>query len=436
MRIRTVLLCLSAAAAAGAEPLSLHQAQELLFKNNLDVLTAGVNLQKAHDELDEARSAWWPSLDASASYGVQTEKSRLHLQLDKNQMFPGSPAVAIDRTIGASDQALLGLDLSYPLFTGFSRVYAERGRRRSVAAQEALFQAAKNRASLSLGLLYLQWELSFKQEGLRRALVNQLDAYTKQVAAMREAGAASQSRLLEAQSRLQLASVDLLAAQDQCDSLGREIGSLILIRENAPVPDTAGTLLDTLAAPKKVGLDRPELRALDRASEQISASREILRYRYFPVIAGTAGLRYGRPGLYLGLDRYMGWGLIGLQVKWNLFDGMKTAAQSSELARQIDYIDIERTRQIEALKRSFDQAKRQLNTAASRLAACRAARVAAAALAADLKNALDAGAATTADYLNALVNQAQADLMIEQAKTTKKIALLKMLFAAGKEIKY
>ena len=46
------------------------------------------------------------------------------------------------------------------------------------------------------------------------------------------------------------------------------------------------------------------------------------------------------------------------------------------------------------------------------------------------------GTVTNTDYLNAIVNQAQAELLVVQAKTAKKIALLRVRFAAGKTLKY
>ncbi len=436
MKTGWLMICLLAVRLAMAGPFSLKEAQAQLFKNNLDILAAEAELQKAGDEVAEARSAWWPSLDASASYNYLTEKSKLHLQLDPNQMFFGSPAVTIDRAIGANDKADFGLDLSYPFFTGFSRYYAVTNKKEAVAAKQALLDATKNRASLGLGLLYLQWELSFKQADLRKALVEQLDTYAKQVAAMREAGTALRSKLLDAQARLQVAKVDLITVNDQCDSLRRELLSFILSRDLSIVPDTAGFAIDALPLPKSIEFARPELIALDHAARQIEELRKALRYRHFPALSGLAGLRYGRPGLNMGIDRYMGYGLFGLQLKWNLFDGFKMQAQSAQLARQLDFISIERTRQTETIERTFEQSKRQANNAAERLAACEASCSAARVLAADLKNSLAAGTVTAADYLNALVNQAQAGLSVEQAKTAKKMAILKMLFAAGKTIKY
>jgi len=435
MKSMAFFLMALAALSVRAETLTLADAQAQLFKNNLDILTAEVELRKANDDLAEAHCAWWPSLDASASYNYLTKKNALFINPSKlNPMLPDS---VTEMTLGANDRAEFGLDLTYPFFTGFSRYFAVTGGKEAMAAKQAALDAVKNHVSLALGLLYFQWELSYKQADLRKTLVDQLATYARQVAAQREAGVALQSKLLDARARLQLARVDLVIAEDQTDSLRRELMSFILSKDRSIVPDTAaGAALDTLPIPKSVQTGRPELIALDHAGAQIDEMRKALRYRHFPSLFGMAGLRYGRPGLNMGRDQYMGYGLLGLQLKWNLFDGFKTKAQGALLQRRLDLIDIERTRQIETIERTFERAKRQVNDAAERLAACEAAREAAGALTGDLKNSLAAGTATNADYLNALANQAQAELLVEHAKTAKKTALLRMWFAAGKTIKY
>ena len=438
MRRIAFVLAILAALPVRAEILKLAEAQEQLLKNNLDILAAEAELEKAGNELDEANSAWWPSLDASASYHYLSKKNKIFLNL--SELNPSLPPDSIrEMTMGANDRAEFGLDIAYPFFTGFSRYYAVAGRKEAVASKGAALDAVKNRASLALGLLYFQWELSHKQTVLRRTLVEQLETYTKQVAAQREAGTVLQSKLLDARARLQLAKVDLAAAADQTDSLRRELMSFILSKEQSSAPDTAGsTMLDTLPIPKAARTERPEILALDHASAQIEKMRQALRYRHFPSLFGTAGLRYGRPGLNMGadIDDYMGWGLVGVQLTWNLFNGFRTRADDALLQRQIDLINIERTRQIETIQRTFECAKRQVTSTADRLAACEAAREAARALTADLRNSLAAGTVTAADYLDALVKQAQAELLVEQAKTIKKSAVLRMWFAAGKTIKY
>jgi outer membrane protein TolC len=75
-------------------------------------------------------------------------------------------------------------------------------------------------------------------------------------------------------------------------------------------------------------------------------------------------------------------------------------------------------------------------SAAERLTACEASLAASQALADERKNQLADGTATPTDYLTSLTDCAKAKLQVEEAKTARRMALLRLRFAAGKEIRY
>jgi outer membrane protein TolC len=435
MKFAGMVFLISLAGTLRAGVLSLTDAQALLFKNNLDVLTAEEEIEKARNELSESYAGYWPSLDANGSYSYQSEKNSITMPL-KFSLLGRSIDTTIQNTIGANDQAQCGLNLSYPFFTGFRRHFAVTDKKENIAVKQAVLDEVKERASFGLGLLYLQWELSYRQTGVRRALVEQLATYTKQLTAMRDAGTVQLSKVLEGQAHLKLAEVDVVTAEEQSDSLGLEIRSSLLLKDGPIVPDTTCSVVDSMRAPGAPLAKRPELIALDHATAQVEAMRMALKFRHFPTLSGLAGLRYGRPGLDMGRNEYMGYGLVGIQAEWNLFDGFKTKAEQAQLDRQINFIDIERTRIVETYTRSFELAQTQLRNAGERLVAVKGSRDAAAALLDDARNSLALGTVTNADYLNALVNLDQADLVVEQVKTMKKMALLKLVYAAGVTIKY
>ena len=122
-----------------AAPLSLGSAQSQLFTNNLDVLTAQTDVQKSKDELAEARSAWWPSADASASYSYLTEKSKIQINPGEIiQLPPGASATPKQLSVGSNSNTLFGADITYPFFTGFSRYYNVSGKENAVAEKKSI----------------------------------------------------------------------------------------------------------------------------------------------------------------------------------------------------------------------------------------------------------------------------------------------------------
>ena len=45
-------------------------------------------------------------------------------------------------------------------------------------------------------------------------------------------------------------------------------------------------------------------------------------------------VRYGNPGLDLNGDAFMAYGLAGVQLRWNLFDGFRNRQQRRQLRLQ------------------------------------------------------------------------------------------------------
>jgi len=339
--------------------------------------------------------------------------------------------------MGFHDNTLLGADLTYPLFTGFDRKYGVAESRESVAQKQATLEGTKNTASLLLGISYLQWILAYRQATVRRTYIEDLDSFALQSENRYRAGTVLESALLEARANLQFAKADLVNDRSRIDSLRQEILAMILGRDQSVVPDTAvSSQLDTMKLATAIDTARPELLAFNHAAEQVRLAREALRYRHFPTISGDLGGRYGNPGLNLGIDKFMGWGLVGISASWNLFDGFKTAAKDAELQQDLDYIEIARTQQLQSMTTGFDNAKRQIACASERLAACEASLAASTRLVAERREQVASGNATATDYLNALTGFAQAWLQIEQAKTARRIAMLQQHYAAGKELRY
>ena len=58
------------------------------------------------------------------------------------------------------------------------------------------------------------------------------------------------------------------------------------------------------------------------------------------------------------------------------------------------------------------------------------------AFAEDLKNSLSSGTVTALDYLDAVNSEAIAKLAIKQARLMQNIAMLKLYYVAGKELKF
>jgi outer membrane protein TolC len=419
------------AGVCGGAELPLQQAQKLLFDRNPDLAIAQGQVDLAKLRLGGAWSTWQPSVSAAASYLYQSKTQSGEIR-DVPFLPPGT---VIPLSLGGHDRTEFGIDAVYPLFTGFSRYFAVKTGRCDVDIAQEQRRAAANALSFQLGITYFAWEQSLAGVAARESLLKQLTEYARQTDDQYAAGTATSARVSEARARVAQVSADVLAARASADSLKLEIANLVLADDTAfsPVPyafnaDSAMTL--------DLNRGRPELRLLDDTENKLAMQRTALLGRRLPALTAVAGLRYANPGLNMTADEFMNYGILGVSASWNIYDGRKSYFQRREVSETIEQVRNQRRKSFAQWDNALAHARLQLAQSKEFERAAAASLDASKVSARDLEAAMQAGTATSADYLNALTAVAQAEFFVEQARFRAKAAYLSLLFAAGKEIAF
>lgn len=438
MRATHLISFLSLAALPCAVPaLTLREAQEALFRDNADLAVLRLESERAESQWSEARAAWLPSVDALGNYSYTTETPSLNLDLP----FPPPGGTHIDKALGDHDKVELGADASYALFTGFARGNATAARRAGAQASEAKERAARNQMSLRLAGLYYAWQLAAANAEYQTKVLQHARELQKQLEDFVKAGTAVRSRALTAQARAKAAEVDQLSAENTRDSLAYEVFDFMGRRDTAGASPEA-LAPDTSALPPPDWTDssgaaqRPEIEALDRNEDQARLSGKALLGQKWPQLYAMAGWRYANPGLNMADDAFMSYGILGVQLKWNLFDGSKNGQQRRQLDIQGRILEEQKRKLRGEWWKSLRSARLQYDRWEAQWAAAQASRDAARASAADLKRQFEAGVATGIDWLEARNNEARAELMMDQARTMQRLAALQWRYAAGKELRF
>ncbi|MDB5105567.1 MAG: hypothetical protein JWP91_3256 [Fibrobacteres bacterium] len=440
-----------AASAAPSAALSLHEAQEILFRDNADLAVLRLEVERAEAQAQESKAAWFPSVDAIGSYSYTTETPRLKLDLP----LPPPGGTHLDRALGDHDKVELGVDATYPLFTGFARGYNLDAKRAGIRAREAQWDGARNQMSLRLAAMYYAWQLAAAQASYQEKVVGYSKDLQKQLQDFVRAGTAVRSRALGAEARSKASEVELLSAQNTRDSLAMEVLDFLGGKDPAGLGSPADLAMDTAApsppawdvpesaagmgdagGPIGPRMDRPEAKALDLGVEQARYGAKALSGQRLPQVYGLAGVRYANPGLDLAGDEFMPYGLLGVQLKWNLFDGARNSAQRRQLDVQSRVLGEQKRKLEHEWRKGMATARLQYARWAAQFAAAQASRDAAQAAAADLKRQFEVGVATGLEWLEARNNQARAEMMMEQARTMQRLALLQWDYAAGRELRY
>lgn len=425
------------------QALTLGEAQAALFRDNPDLAVLKLEVERAEDQVKEARAAWLPSVDVLGSYAYTTETSHLNLDLP----FPSPAGTHLNRAVGDHDRVETGLDASYPLFTGFARGRKVDAQRLGVKAKEAQWRAVRNQSSLRLAGLFYAWQLAGSQASYQEKLLQHSRELERQAQDFVKAGTAVRSRLLSAQARARSVEVELLTARNARDSLAFEVLAFLGTRESSgskPDGDSAAAAVlqaDTNAVPDLSWTApgdpaRPDAEALDLGAAQARMGAKALAGQRWPQLFGTAGWRYANPGLDLAGDEFMNYGIVGVQMKWNLFDGSRNGSQRAQLEVQARELAEQKRKLERDWRKSMATSRLQYARWEAQYAAARASREAARAAAADVKRQLDAGVATDADWLDARNGEARAELAMEQARTMQRLARMQWEYAAGMELRF
>jgi outer membrane protein TolC len=409
-----------------ANALTLQQAQNMMFAKNLDIVISNQEYCKKYYELSEAKSVWYPSLDASASYTGFTQKDSINIGVFKNAI--------------PSDKGELGIDLSYPVTAAFVNMYNIKYRDLAIKVKFAQNAALKNQLSFKLGTLFFQWDFSFSQTEVQKLLVSQDEAALAQLKTLETAGIATHSKVLQAQARLESARVQLAACENTSDSMRLELADFIQSPDSALFPEAysfALTASNTLSIDTvSLNTGRPELMAMDLSLSQLSAFNDILLGQKYPNLIFDVGYRYGKPGLNLTGTDFMGYGIASAQLKFNIFNGFKVSSQQHQNQTQMEIVQFQKQQLVDAFNSSLKTTKLQLKWAQKQEKSALISLEAAQAFAEDLKNSLSSGTITALDYLDAVNSEAIAKLALKQAQFLQNISILKLYYVAGKELKF
>jgi outer membrane protein TolC len=453
---------------ASAAALSLVEAQRILLRDNADLSVMRLETEQAEARIRESRASWMPGVDAFGSYAFTSETPRLSLELP----FPPPGGTSIDRSLGDHDKVEFGIDATLPIFTGFARTHALAARQAEARAQEARILAARNQLSLRLAALFYAWQLADAQAAFLGRTAEHARRIQAQLAGFVRAGTAVRSRALAAEARAKAAEVERLAAESARDSLALEVLDFLgtglasgagTDSVTARLPETGADHADVppdpavpvdfrllpdtsdpprpdwermAAHPRPADGSRPEELALEEGMRTARLNARALAGQRLPQLHGMAGFRYANPGLDLAGDGFMAYGLAGLQLRWNLFDGLRNRQQRRHLEIQ-ERILAEQGRKLRSgWVKSMRTARLLHARGAAQLDAAKASLEAARAAAADLERQLELGLATEVELLEARNNEARAEWAIEQARTLQKLAVLQWRHAAGKELRF
>jgi outer membrane protein TolC len=438
--VLSLMLAAAGTHALETTELSLARAQELLIAQAPELRVEKLSEERTRAQLAEARSSYLPSLDVYGSYQAFTAANHLHVELPPPPPPPGPPGPnppppnVVDRDLGDKTREEYGIDLTIPLFAGGQRRGQVLSRDAALKASRESARARRNQLSLRLAALYYAWHTADAARATQESLARAHEDFWNRTAAEVRQGAALKSREAAARARWLNAQVDLQAAIDTRDSIARAAALLLGLPPAQAVAFRLGVADTASLAPAAPAVARPELEYLERTSESLEYQERALLGQKFPTLSALAGYRLANPGLNLGSDEYMTYGLVGLQLKWNLFDGFRNRSQRSQIRSQREAVGVERERQAAFWSEAALSADRQAARLEMSLRAAQASLEAAQEGLREKTAQRRQGSASELEWIDATVLEAKAALQVRQLALQGRLAQWQQRFARGETL--
>ncbi len=325
--------------------------------------TGSLELQKVKSEKNEAA---WKSAEAFS--GFLPHVSLLAQKVEK-QRYPtfNAPMFGPNDVPQIYPSASLTLQAEYPLFDGFASTNRFLAGRQQKAAADKKWDWAQftNRRKV-----ILQYYQALASQTLKEVAVQNLKTlqdHEKDVKNSQKAGVATKFDTLRVEVQMSEAESEILNATDNVESAKNQLAAMLgketedrELQGNLPVLDSSladQANLESAVQRQDVQAKKDmteSLRYLNKASSRFWVPQVSLygQYQYY-------NNRSGETGGFSDSDKFRDAYQIGFNLKWNLFDGMISAARAGQASEK--YFQADRDLQITRIrsKQEFDFWKRK-----------------------------------------------------------------------------
>ncbi len=371
---------------APPDTLRLAELQQAALQQDPRTQQLTLEAEMAELRLDNLATRYYPEVAAQGEAAVQSDVTAVDIPLP-NASVP-SPS---------RDQYQLTLNVDQLLYDGGATAEQRQLQRIRRDVAQASARAERYPVREQVNQAYFAVLILQAQQEQLRVLDDDLQAQRQAIAARVEQGAALPGALDELDAeRITVQQRRVTVHADRRTALAR-LGELTgrSLAEDAvlAMPDVSAIASDRL--PRR----RPEYAVFDQTKRQLQQQADMADVDLKPQVSAFAQGGVGRPGLNRFDDAFQAFGLVGVRLRWTLWDWNRADREQDALAAQQRIVDT----QEEAFSRSLRLALARYRNDIERLT--EALQLDARLIAhrqrieAQAASQLDNGVITTADYL-------------------------------------
>lgn len=369
-----------------AETYSLDSCRAMALSNNKELMVKAERVRQAGYQRKQAFAAYLPALDFAGGYTYNQKKLSL---FDSDQLLPTKsfnlatqsyefnvvtnpithqPVTTPDGTPIPSEVALIpkeamefdihnvffgAVTLTQPIYMGGKIVAMNRLAKIQEEANRMLQENESQNVIYAVDAAYWTVVSLNAKHRLAKSYVNLLDTLDRNVKLMLDQGVATRSDLLSVDVRLNEANVDLLKVENGlslsrmalAQICGLPVHSDINVADEGVAQAIPSAEIATRYNMEEVYSRRPDLRALEMASEATVQQKRVALSEMLPNIALIGSYSFANPNMFDGFkNRFGGAFSVGVMVKiplWHWggnYNGYR-AARSAETISKIQVAD-------------------------------------------------------------------------------------------------
>ncbi len=322
--------------------LDLDTSQRIALAENPSIAAAQDRVRQAMQRVKQARAAYWPTLDATASYSRISLPQSSQLGFQPGTGIPGATTGIDD----PEDYFNLGLEANWLLFKGLERKYANASAR---AAERGSREAEKDARRLLLSSVansFYRAQLAREEIAIVEANEEFNQGQAEDARARQRVGTGSLSDVLNFEVQVNAAKSDLIDAKRSYEVAMFGLAALLGIPESAFPPGLDLVRLEPETAMEleppmpetQIAYARANRADLLQARHEVESAQQqigVARAPFFPAFNFSASLDGQRVGDASFEEDDLG-DTIALGFSYNLFSGGLDAARYREAKARRD----------------------------------------------------------------------------------------------------
>lgn len=281
-------------------------------------------------ELKNIQTQWYPQVNLNAQATYQSDVVKVDIGDDLP--FP------VDFPTASRDQYKATVDVNQTIYDGGATQSSKelekiKGEANRKSVDVSLHQVKEQVANAFFGILLLQ-----KQQAIVNNTLEELKKKKKTVKASVESGVLLSSDLKSIQA-------ELLRLEQNRDELSGKLDANTQVLEELTGLELKANdhfILPEIQIVDSLNYNRPEHELFRLQSQQLEQNKSLVKSQRLPKVFAFGQVGYGKPGLNMLKDEFDSFYLVGLKLKWNIWDWNQNSRKRQILEVQKAKVNVQR----------------------------------------------------------------------------------------------